>query len=103
MGQLCRGGILLVQLLVVVMLVSILATAAFTAYRESVRSANLRAAHAALLEMRALSLYPYPIGVLSVYPFTRQKFPLVQASIPPAPTKPPPGPNRQTVRPQGGI
>ena len=45
-----RGATLLIQLLVVMLLVSILATAAFTAYRESVRSANLRAAHAALLE-----------------------------------------------------
>ena len=49
-GQLCRGGYSLIQLLVVMLLVSILATAAFTAYRESVRAANLRAAHAALLE-----------------------------------------------------
>ncbi|EHZ0847216.1 pilin, partial [Salmonella enterica] len=40
----------MIQLLVVMLLVSILATAAFTVYRESVRSANLRAAHAALLE-----------------------------------------------------
>ena len=45
-----QRGYSLVQLLVVMLLVSIVATAAFTAYRESVRSANLRAAHAALLE-----------------------------------------------------
>ena len=45
-----QRGYSLVQLLVVMLLVSILATAALTAYRESVRSANLRAAHAALLE-----------------------------------------------------
>jgi len=45
-----QRGYSLIQLLVVMLLVSILATAAFTVYRESVRSANLRAAHAALLE-----------------------------------------------------
>jgi len=45
-----QRGYSLIQLLVVMLLVSILATVAFTAYRESVRSANLRAAHAALLE-----------------------------------------------------
>ena len=45
-----QRGYSLIQLLVVMLLVSIVATAAFTAYRESVRSANLRAAHAALLE-----------------------------------------------------
>ena len=45
-----QRGYSLIQLLVVMLLVSILVTAAFTAYRESVRSANLRAAHAALLE-----------------------------------------------------
>ena len=45
-----QRGYSLIQLLVVMLLVSILATAALTAYRESVRSANLRAAHAALLE-----------------------------------------------------
>lgn len=49
-GTTVQRGYSLVQLLVVMLLVSILATAAFTAYRESVRSANLRAAHAALLE-----------------------------------------------------
>ncbi|HHX2498265.1 TPA: type IV pilin protein, partial [Neisseria subflava] len=49
-GATVQRGYSLVQLLVVMLLVSILATAAFTAYRESVRSANLRAAHAALLE-----------------------------------------------------
>ena len=49
-----QRGYSLIQLLVVMLLVSILATAAFTAYRESVRSANLRAAHAALLENCAL-------------------------------------------------
>ncbi|WP_254342575.1 hypothetical protein [Neisseria subflava] len=49
----CAEGLLLGTLLVVMLLVSILA-AAFTAYRESVRSANLRAAHAALLEKCAL-------------------------------------------------
>ena len=48
-GATVQRGYSLVQLLVVMLLVSILA-AAFTAYRESVRSANLRAAHAALLE-----------------------------------------------------
>ena len=48
-GATVQRGYSLVQLLVVLLLVSILA-AAFTAYRESVRSANLRAAHAALLE-----------------------------------------------------
>ena len=45
-----QRGYSLIQLLVVMLVVSILATVAFTAYRESVRSANLRAAHAALLE-----------------------------------------------------
>lgn len=49
-GATVQRGYSLVQLLAVMLLVSILATAAFTAYRESVRSANLRAAHAALLE-----------------------------------------------------
>ena len=49
-GATVQRGYSLVQLLVVMLLVSILAMAAFTAYRESVRSANLRAAHAALLE-----------------------------------------------------
>ena len=53
-GAAVQRGYSLIQLLVVMLLVSILATAALTAYRESVRSANLRAAHAALLEMRAL-------------------------------------------------
>ena len=48
-GATVQRGYSLVQLLVVMLLVSILA-AAFTAYRESVRSANPRAAHAALLE-----------------------------------------------------
>ena len=45
-----QRGYSLIQLLVVILVASILAMAAFTAYRESVRSANLRAAHAALLE-----------------------------------------------------
>lgn len=49
-GATVQRGYSLVQLLVVMLLVSILATVALTAYRESVRSANLRAAHAALLE-----------------------------------------------------
>ena len=49
-GAAVQRGYSLIQLLVVMLLVSILATAALTAYRESVRSANLRAAHAALLE-----------------------------------------------------
>lgn len=49
-GATVQRGYSLVQLLVVLLLVSILAATAFTAYRESVRSANLRAAHAALLE-----------------------------------------------------
>ena len=42
-----QRGYSLIQLLVVILSVSIVATAALTAYRESVRSANLRAAHAA--------------------------------------------------------
>jgi len=49
-GAAVQRGYSLVQLLVVMLLVSILAAAAFMAYRESVRSANMRAAHAALLE-----------------------------------------------------
>ena len=49
-GATVQRGYSLIQLLVVMLLASILATAALTAYRESVRAANLRAAHAALLE-----------------------------------------------------